>query len=249
MLFARNFGVSSPHDTCGWHSCAECRLKLGCVRVCTHSILCVYARALVYVCVSARANTRRGLFLLPFSVACISPALSGPPFIPFRSPGVLSGSLTPSLAAHFFLVSADEDRSLATRREDEEWKMRGVEGEKKRPGVGGRREEPKERSAGRKSERETGRAERVDRWAPTTPKVRALPPAWVRRVDGGDDARFINICRRTLNSSLVANENRYRVWSWRSSTRANLTRHYSARSEFNYFLKGPITPVRFNSWL
>jgi len=193
----------------------------------------------VCVCQGARANTRRGFFLLPFSVARISPALSAS-FIPFRSPGALSGSLTPSLAAHFFLVSADEDRSLATRREDEEWKMRGVEGEKKRPGVGGRREEPKERSAGRKSERETRRAERVDRWAPTTPKVRALPPAWVRRVDGGDDARFINICRRTLNSSLVANENRYRVCSWCSSTSANLTTMALWRFEFNYFLKrGP----------
>lgn len=34
MLFARNLGVSSPHDTCGWHSCAECLLKLGCAREC-----------------------------------------------------------------------------------------------------------------------------------------------------------------------------------------------------------------------
>lgn len=59
----------------------------------------------------------------------------------------------------------------------------------------------KERSADGKSERETRRAERVDRWAPTTPKVRALPPGTKGR-RRGDDARFINICRRTLNSSL-----------------------------------------------
>lgn len=76
------------------------------------------------VCVRARVHERRDLFLLPFFAACISPALSGHPFTPFSSP------LAPSLVAHFFLVSADEDRSLATRRE--EWKMRGVEGEKKR---------------------------------------------------------------------------------------------------------------------
>lgn len=84
----------------------------------------MYAR--IDVCVCARAREHAGLFLLPFFTACISPALSGHPFTPFSSP------LAPSLVAHFFLVSADEDRSLATRREDEEWKMRGVEGEKKR---------------------------------------------------------------------------------------------------------------------
>lgn len=90
----------------------------------------------------------------------------------------------------------------------------------------GEREEgkgaPKERNADGKSERETGRAERVDRWAPTTPKVRALPPGTKGR-RRGDDARFINIYRRTLNSSLVANENRYRDWSWRSSPRDLMT--------------------------
>lgn len=111
----------------------------------------------VWVCVrvsaSERARTRAGVsfsFRFPLHV---SHRLSRP-LSPLSVLPALSGSLTPSLAAHFFLVSADEDRSLATRREDEEWKMRGVEGEKKRPGVGGRREEPKERSAGRKSERE-----------------------------------------------------------------------------------------------
>lgn len=86
------------------------------IRMCA----CVHAQS--YVC--ARVHERRDLFLLPYFAACISPALSGHPFTPFSSP------LAPPLVAHFFLVSADEDRSLATRRE--EWKMRGVEGEKKR---------------------------------------------------------------------------------------------------------------------
>lgn len=143
-------------------------------------------RAYVFMRVSARAREHAQGTLSPSVFRCMYLTGSLSPFHPFpfseRSLS-LSGSLALSLA-HFFLVSADEDRSLATRREDEEWKMRGVEGEKKRLGAGGGRgggrEEPKERSAGRKSEREGGRAERVDRWAPTTPKVRALPPAWVR---------------------------------------------------------------------
>lgn len=228
MLFARNFGVSSPHDTCGWHSCAECRLKLGCVRVCTHSILfshtCVYARTCMCV---ARAQTRAGdsfSFRFPLHVSHrLSRSLS-----PLSVLRALSGSLALSLA-HFFLVSADEDRSLATRREDEEWKMRGVEGEKKRlREIGGedgrnrKREAPAERARGKPGEPRGS----IGGHRPPQKSAHYHPPGYVRRVDGGDDARFINICRRTLNSSLVANENRYRVWSWRSSTRANLTAHY-----------------------
>lgn len=60
----------------------------------------------------------------------------------------------------------------------------------------------------------------------------------------GDDARFINIYRRTLNSSLVANENRYRGWSWRSSPRDLMMFYGRVYSEFNYFfLKSSITPA------
>jgi len=110
------------------------------------------------MCVLACARTRAGdsfSFRFPLHV---SHRLSQP-LSPLSVLPALSDSLAPSLVAHFFLVSADEDRSLATRREDEEWKMRGVEGEKKRPGVDGgedgrnqKREEPAERARGKPGE-------------------------------------------------------------------------------------------------
>lgn len=87
------------------------------------------------------------------------------PFHPFPfSERSLALSHCESLA-HFFLVSADEDRSLATRREDEEWKMRGVEGEKKRLGAGGGDGGTggTEREKNRRKEREGNRESREGR--------------------------------------------------------------------------------------
>lgn len=187
---------------------------------------CVYQRA--------RANTRRGLFLLPFSVACISPALSAP-FTPFRSPSALF--LSPALShcrwRTFFSCLRTKIGRLPRGERTRSGKWEGSRERKSGWGPAGggagagrnrKREAPAERARGKAGEPRGS----IGGHRPPQKSARYHPPGYVRRVDGGDDARFINICRRTLNSSLVANENRYRVWSWRTSTCANLTAHYGA---------------------
>lgn len=100
--------------------------------------------------------------------------------------------------------------------EDEEWKMRGNEGEKKQWGEERgwwRKTGPDREKNQKQKEREKPGEPKgsIGGEHPKSPHTTTL--LQVRRVDGGDDAPFINICRRTLNSSLVANENRYRVCS------------------------------------
>lgn len=161
MLFARNFGVSSPHDTCGWHSCAECPLKLGCVP----KSVCVSVRARVYV--SRRVNVHESstrVRLFPVCVGRVS--FCAPSAVSLfaslallerararthtraRTPLLRHVSLSrrsrfhPLSAAWFFLVCAHEGR-LPARREDEErretrgWKREGDE-ERGRKRKGGR---------------------------------------------------------------------------------------------------------------
>lgn len=167
-----------------------------------------------FMCMCARTGGRP-LSLSPFFAACISPALSAP-FTPFRSRrsspsltlsfflslfSLSSLSFSPSLAVHFFLVSADEDRSLARRREDEEWKMRGVEGEKKRRVVAGDGRDGKREATTARARGESGEPRGSIGGHRPPQKSAHYHPRLVRRVDGGDDARFINIRRRTLNSS------------------------------------------------
>lgn len=133
MLFARNFGVSSPHDTCGWHSCAECRLKLGCVRVCTHSILyvCVCACA-IYMCVCtrvcvyqrAREYAQGSLSSSVFRCMYLTGSLGS--FTSFRSPGVLW--LSHSVADRALFSRVCGRRSVACH----EKRGRGVENERGR---------------------------------------------------------------------------------------------------------------------
>lgn len=81
MLFARNFGVSSPHDTCGWHSCAECLLKLGCAREC------------VRVCVPPRERARAFYSRSSVPRVCRQSKL-------LRSLGRLSSPLSPFSHTH-----------------------------------------------------------------------------------------------------------------------------------------------------
>jgi len=79
--------------------------------------------------------------------------------------------------------------------------VRGVEGEKKRTGVSGGQEKPKERKATERARGKLGEPRgSIGGHRPPQKSAHYHPPGY-GRVDGGDDARFINICRRTLNSS------------------------------------------------
>lgn len=216
MLFARNFGVSSPHDTCGWHSCAECRLKLGCVRarVHAHYRVCVCAHIRTCACVCMRANARRGLFLLPFSAACISPALSAP-FAPFRIRRSLALSLRRWPRTFFSRLRTKIGRLLRGERERGVENERGRWREKATESGGGRGEEerPKERSRPAERAREKSGEPRgsIGGHRPSQKYARTTTRLGYEGSLEATTLGFINIYRRTLNSSAVANENRYRV--------------------------------------
>lgn len=179
MLFARNFGVSSPHDTCGWHSCAECLLKLGCarVRICDRvsGRVYVYARstrAFVVPCVRSKLLRSLGraspLSILSRARAHLHRYTSMLLYATRRLSFSLALSLCESrsrfnplwLRAFFSCARTKVGRwpgartRRAERKRERKREARWTEGGKERvPG-----------------------AERVDRWAPTTPKVRAPPP-------------------------------------------------------------------------
>lgn len=89
--------------------------------------------------------------------------------------------------------------------------MRGVEGEKKRRGAAGGGRDGKREATAARARSESGEPRgSIGGHRPPQKSAHYHPPRY-RRVDGGDDARFINICRRNVKQFLVADENRYRT--------------------------------------